>query len=448
MPSARRLAWCLALPAVLLAGCAGHADRLREIRDDFYFGNIEEASRKIDRHAKEHGKEADVFKLDRAVVELTAGRPREAEKILREVRDSFDYLQQKSLTEGAATILADDTYAAYPGEDYERVLLRVYLALANLMNGGDDATAYSLQAADLQEQIIQTGTEKDGKNPKLAYKRVALAAYIQGALREETHIDYDDAARSFARVVSWEPQFPYGRFDYDRTARGRHSARGNGVLYAFVLVGRGPYKEQTEEMAATVATLVGDRIVSATGKHTLPPNIASIKVPKVIAAPGLTQTVEVAVDRRPVGVTATVTDVGKLAVEQYAAIYPQVLTKAVARRVAKKGIVYGGKELGGVENGSWVNLAIDLAGIVWEASEQADTRCWGLLPDRIQVLRIEMPAGDHTIGLRPLGAYGGAYGGGGGVNETTVRIIDGRNTYLLATMADGRLIGKIQNSRN
>ena len=31
--------------------------------------------------------------------------------------------------------------------------------------------------------------------------------------------------------------------------------------------------------------------------------------------------------------------------------------------------------------------------MAWEASEAADTRCWGLLPDKIQVLRIELPAG-------------------------------------------------------
>jgi len=42
-------------------------------------------------------------------------------------------------------------------------------------------------------------------------------------------------------------------------------------------------------------------------------------------------------------------------------------------------------------------LAVDLAGVAWEATESADTRCWGLLPDQIQVLRVELPAGRHEI---------------------------------------------------
>ena len=68
-----------------------------------------------------------------------------------------------------------------------------------------------------------------------------------------------------------------------------------------------------------------------------------------------------------------------LAVKQYEAIYPQIVARAVARRIVKKGIVYGGKEMTGIEKGSLPGLAVDLAGVAWEATESADTRCWGLL---------------------------------------------------------------------
>ncbi len=59
-----------------------------------------------------------------------------------------------------------------------------------------------------------------------------------------------------------------------------------------------------------------------------------------------------------------------------------------------------------VGNGWPVNLLIDLGGIAWEATEQADTRCWGLLPDRIQVMHVELPAGEHRVALYPAGGYG------------------------------------------
>ena len=428
---------------LVLAGCRTYADRLHEVRGLFYAGQLDAASAALDRHLQKGGPRADVLKLDRAVVELCAGRPRQAERMLREVRDSLDYLEQASLAETALAAMTDDTNAAYAGEDYEKILLRVFLALANLMGDGGDATAYALQVGDVQQRIIQAGADQTGENPKLAYQRVALGAYLYGALCEETHANYDDVLRSAATVLEWEPSFAFGPGDLQRAQSGRHSAAGHGVLYVLALAGRGPRKEEAEEMPSTAALLIADRVLSATGKHTLPPTIAPLKVPKLVVSPWVFRGVEVSVGGRPAGTTATITDVGRLAAGQYEAIYPRVLARAIVRRTLKKGVLYAGKEALGVVNDSLGNAAMDLSGIVWEATESADTRCWGLLPDRIQVLRLELPAGEHEIGLCPVG---GRYGGGLR-HAAKVEIADGRNTYLVANVPDDHVVGTILTSR-
>ncbi|HEV3023135.1 MAG TPA: hypothetical protein VGX76_11740, partial [Pirellulales bacterium] len=128
-----------------------------------------------------------------------------------------------------------------------------------------------------------------------------------------------------------------------------------------------------------------------------------------------------------------------MAVEQHEANYPRIIAEAVVRRVVKKGVVLGAKEALGANQATLTSLALDVAGVAWEATEAADTRCWGLLPDKIQALRLELPAGRHQIGLHPQGAYGP----GGRVEQATVTILDGRNTYLLANFPDGRLVGRI-----
>ena len=147
-PVSRRTAHgaCLLL-AVVLCGCATYADRLHEVRVAFYAGDLDGAEEAIDKHLKHRG-EADVLKLERAVVELCDGRPRDAERTLREVRDRFDYLEQADAAEGALAMLTDDNTRGYAGEDYEKVLLRAFLALANLMHDGGDARAYALQVTD------------------------------------------------------------------------------------------------------------------------------------------------------------------------------------------------------------------------------------------------------------------------------------------------------------
>lgn len=87
---------------------------------------------------------------------------------------------------------------------------------------------------------------------------------------------------------------------------------------------------------------------------------------------------------------------------QYEAVFP-ASSPAVVRRGEEGGDL--SNELTGTQNGSLQNLAFDAAGVVWEATEAADTRCWGLLPDKIQVLRVELPAGEHELDLRPIGRH-------------------------------------------
>ena len=226
--------------------------------------------------------------------------------------------------------------------------------------------------------------------------------YLRGAIREETHVDYDDAVRSYTQVVNWEPGFKQAKEDLHRAKFGHHSDAGHGVVYIFALVGRGPYKEQINAEATQLSLLIADRILSATNKHSLPPTVAPVPVPMVVRSPCRLRCLGVIVNGEPGGVTETITHIGRMAVDQHRAVFPQIVARAIVRRVVKKGTIYGIKEAVQVEN-PYANLALDVAGIVWEATERADTRCWGLLPDRIQVLRLELPEGTHRLGLQGLG---------------------------------------------
>ena len=426
---------------LIASGCSSYADRLRDVRTEFHSGNLVAAEKFVDKELpkKRRAKEADVLKLERAMIELSSGKPALAERTLREVRDRFDFLEQKDLAEGAASYLTDDTHRAYSGEDYEKVLIRAFLALSNLMHDGGDANAYALQVNDKQRQIIEAAGNDAEKNPKLGYKQVALGTYVSGMLREATHRDYDDAKRSIQLVANWEPEFASAKQDLERVTNGRHSAPGNGVLYVFTLVGRGPYKEERYEQPTQAAMLIVDHILSAIGKHTVTPTFAPVKVPVVVVPPNRVQSVSVSIDGKPAGLTETITDVGELATQQYAAIFPHVLARTVVRRSIKKGSLYAAKELGQVQN-PLGELAIDAVGVAWEATENADTRCWGLLPNKIQVRRIELPAGTHQLSLQPASASGQPLGE---THQTELRIVDGGNAYVLANFPSTTLVGKL-----
>lgn len=421
-----------------LTGCASHAVRLHETREAYFAGELEHAAALLQRSGEVAAKERDCFLLDQAMVALAKGEPRQSEQILRDVRDRFDHLEQKQLAESAVSMLTDDTRLGYSGEDYEKVLIRTMLALSNLMQDGADAIPYCLQIEQKQREIIEQGVPVADENPKLAYKQVALGAYLQGVLQESSHRDYAAAERAFAKVVSWQPGFGLGHIDLQRARTGVHSGRGNGVVYIFALVGRGPYKEEVVAEATSDALLIADRLLSAVGDHTLPPTIAPVKVPQVVVPVNVVDSVAVDMDGRPVGLTQTVTDVADLAFQQNQATRQHRLARAVVRRLLKKAAIYSAKDELDVQGG-WASLAFDAAGVVWEATENADTRCWGLLPAQIQVLRVEAPAGRHEITLsaarqaRPIGPPA----------KALVEVVDGRNTYAIASFPDASLVGRI-----
>jgi hypothetical protein len=419
-------------------GCATHVQRMRDARAAFHGGDLVAAEKALERQ-RAAGGDADVLDLDTAMVALATGRPAEAERLLRRVRDRFDHLEQADAGETALTLLGDDTARAYPGEDHEKVLVRALLALADLAHDGDDAEAYSLQVIEEQQRIVAAAARDDGTNPKAAYPQVALAPYLRGVLREATHRDYDDAARYFHLVAAWQPEFTAGPTHHDRAAAGVHSRRGNGVVHVFALVGQGPFKAEVVEMPSSLSVAIAGELLAGPLGSPLPPTIAPITVPRIVAVPSGVAGLRVRAGEWQAGRTETLTDVSALAIRQQEAVHPGIVARAVARRTLKKGTIFGVQQGLGLSRGSLSAVALDVAGVAWEAAERADTRCWSTLPATIQACRVELPAGRHTLALeavdrgqRPCGRPATA----------AIDVADGRDTFIVVHVPETGVVGR------
>jgi hypothetical protein len=425
------------------SGCSTHANRLFAVREKFFAGDLAAARGEIQRLLEKPKHDADVLKLDEAIVELAAGRPRESEQLLRQVRDRFDHLEQKDAIEITKSMLTDDNRLAYAGEDHEKVLIRTFLAISNLMGDGGDAEAYSLQIAEKQRSLIESAGGLE-QHPELESMQVALGPYLRAALKEESYTEAEEVVRNRATVVEWQPGFRDGKVDLARAEQSAASSPGNGVVYVFALVGRGPTKEERLEIPTQAAMFIADRIVSAVAKQTVPPTVAPIRVPVIVRRPNRIDHLEVLADDQPAGETATLVDVGQLAEAHFQLRKDEILGRAVARRVLKKGAVYLLKEGVAANTSPGLDLALNLAGIAWEATEAPDTRCWGLLPDRIQVLRLELPAGKRSLTFSPCDSHSRF----GYPANVEIAVEDGRNTYVLANFPESHLVGKILTSRD
>ena len=443
-----RSAWMLRLGGVLLlslglalGGCSTHAKRIAQVRNHFYEGHLSDCREQLETLSRSHRQDRDVANLDLAMVELLDGECDSAARRLKEVRDRFDHLEQTSLTEQTVSMWTDDSARAYAGEDYEKILIRVFLALTNLMRDGIDAESYTLQIQDKQEAIRERLGQGDpappGDQPRF---ELPIGFYLRGMLREQTGQNYDDALRAYSQALALIPDCMPLQWDINRVQHGVHSNPGCGVVIVFAMVGRGPYKVEVSEQPTSDALLIADRIVSAVGPYHLPPTIAPIKVPDVVVPPSDVDGVHVSLAARSIGPTVSLANIGQLAETTYRSERNQIVARAVARRVVKKATVVTAKNSVGA-NGLTA-LGMDLAGVAWEATESADTRCWGLLPRDIQVLRVEVPSGDHTLELAPM--LGNHLRGV--PRPIDVHVDDGRNTYVLCWFPDSHLPGRVLTS--
>lgn len=428
----------LALLLCCAMGCSHHTQRISRARQYFYDGDLSTAAVSLDEHRQKYPNDADATALDLAMVQLVAGEPAEAEATLRQVRDNLDHLEQGDAAELGLSMLTDDQQLAYSGANYEKVLTRVFLTLSNLLTEGDDATAYSLQINAKQQDLLQRATEEKIEDAAQAYAPLAIGPYLHGMLRESTFANYDDAARAYHQVVSWQPDFQSGRVDLARAQTGVHSPPGCGVVYVFALVNRGPVKVQVSEMPTTVALLIADRILSAVGEYDVPPTLAPIQVPRVMVPPRSIACVSLANGSRELARTETICDVADLALREEKVQMPHIMGRAVARRLIKKAAIYGVKDVVEADH-PLADIGLSAVGVIWEATESADTRCWGLLPREIQVARLELPAGQHTLELNPVLPGGSAVRG----TTATVHVEDGRNTYLLACFPGNSAVGEL-----
>ncbi|WP_068137187.1 hypothetical protein [Roseimaritima ulvae] len=411
----------------LLAGCSVTRDPLADGRVAFLQGDVQAAEELFASAAEADARWEPVARMDQAIAHLAAGEPQAAERLLRDARDQFDQMPKVDPLAEAQSMLTDDTKRPYRTAGYEQVMLRAMLAMCSLTSDGADAESYAMQAQLRQTELAQQA-EQRGIAIAEVFQPVALAPYLRGVLRESSHHDYDDATRAYQLVAEWQPAFTPVGSDIQRAAGGVHSQPGHGVLYVFACVGRGPVREEriaeTTSDALRIASLAVD---SAAGQAAVP-RVSDVPIAEILIPPSPAFGVGVRIDGQPRAATATLTDVGRLATLQADAERPWTIARAVMRRVTKETSLKATSNALAMDD-QMAGLFAFAAGSIWESTERADLRCWGLLPREIQVARIELPAGSHRLDLEVLGQTAQPVGP---PHSQRVDIVDGKNTYLLA----------------
>lgn len=421
------------LSCFVVGGCTTAAKRIDRARGAYFSGDLETARLEFAEVANSHSPLAKPAKLDLAMVELARGDVKAAMENLRQSRDAFDEGLKLSLVGDAASMVTDDRTRPFKPAGYEEVMIRSMLSLCSLATGDGDAESYAMQAQVRQTELARAAEERGIGPAKQIYQPLALAPYMRGVLREATLHDYDDALRSYQLVSHLQPQFAPAAVDIERCGGGIHSAPNHGVLYVFACVGRGPVLESVEAPTTTAALQIATQVYSiAENQRTMLPNLANVEVPAVRVPFSNAQAISVDSSGVWLGATQSLVDIGQMAKEQNEAEMPWTIARAMVRRVTKEVAVSQATKAVGMDGlpGEVIRFATVTA---WSASEQADTRCWSLLAREIQVLRAELPVGNHRIGFAVVDAQGRPVGGR---STCDVQIENATNRYITIIAPD------------
>jgi len=476
-----RLPAALLFCPALLSGCQTWQRTHTAALAAWSAGNVISAAEQLEAARDSRGAERELLKLDLAMVDLARGESVAAESRFRELREELAHLSQRDLAEQTAAAFTDARSTSYSGRDYERQMVLSLGLLSSVMSGSGDAFAWSLQAEELTAArcrelsgeaksgvaklepesasgaaggVEQAGWTGEGLAEEKAAPELvaavndaplALASWLTAVVQSETPSRAIETEAALQQAAFWSGEkserLPGGRL-------GVRCAKGSGSLNVIVLAGRAPEWESESAEPTTTALLIADRILSATGRHTLPPTLISVKIacPKVVWRPGSAAPVVCRLrvgssDEKPrvLGLN-TLVDLNAVAAASYRAHRDDELAAAVVRRVVKKGTVYAVKETAQVSGGTMVDLGVNAAGVIWEALEKPDTRSWTTLPAVVLAAQEELPVGEHRLELLgPLPDFGARRGYG----EFVVRVEDGRNTNVLCVIPNETIAGSI-----
>jgi len=367
--------------------------------------------------------------LEKSMTQLALDNPETAIELLRRARKVFDERQKHKAREFFGAVLSDDRALEYRGADYEHILIRVMLCLADLVvhssQTAGDAYAYALQVGEKQEQILGSPLGEDfGYRPRQEYRRVGIGAYLQGVVLEATGAR-DGAARAYARCLDYEPGFLLAEEGLRRAEGGAYAPAGEGVVHVFYLGGPGPHYEEGTSPPTEIAMRIAQWIAAVLVDSPVPLAQAPVPVPVPVR-----RTYDVAPLPVEAAGRATETemllDVNLVATQQLDAMMPLIVARAVVRRAVKATATTAVGEIGRhrkARDRALIELGAALANLIWTSAERADTRLWSSLPAQIHAARLPLPAGVHRVRL-------------GGATEAQVRVAAGRDTYVLVVRPD------------
>lgn len=374
---------------MLLAGCVSARVYDRAIDGAFKKQEYDKAAgllkKGLDKQG-DNGKDRLLYLLDYALALHSAGKYDEAIIAFQEADRFSEIKDYTSITEEAATLLTSENVKAYRGEEFENVLISVYLAMDYALIGKwEDARVEARRVNRKLERL-----KAEGGRP---YIQNAFARYLSSILYEMDR-DWNGALIDLKKTRELLPaEREVGKHLWRVALLNGMSDEQERIEEMYVLTDAEKKdarewlpKTGTAEIIVLYENGIGPEKVPHPGWESLP--VYRRRVNPVASA-------RILVDGLPAGETVPMYDVESVAIQNLDAKFAGIVAKRMAARIAKEVIAHEVSKKDEVLGAlTWLALVV---------SDQADLRSWGLLPRDFQIARLRVLPGVHTVRMEPIG---------------------------------------------
>jgi hypothetical protein len=406
-------AWLLILPFVFgLGGCATYSGSFAVIEKNLAAQQYDVALTNIEKEA-ESKTDRVLYLLNKGMV-LRMKRDFTASNVAFEAaKAEMDRLYAASVSENALSVMVNDSTVSYSGDNYERVLLHLYMALNYLELGDlDSARVEALQVDAKLREFAE-------KIPDSKYAEDAFTLYLTGLIYEDES-EFSDAMISYrsAYNVYKKYQTRYGismptvlKTDLMRMAK----QQGLSDEYAkykaefgFEPVnnkGKPAEGELVFVLNNGLAPIKREKAINSFDSSTA--SMVRIALPSYESRSSNVIGARISVNGRQ-ATTELMEDIDAIAKKNLDEHMPAIIARSVARVVIKaaaskkaRDAALNNKNNDNAVAGMLGALAFQVAAV---ATERADTRSWLTLPSSIQLARLSLPAGSYNVKVELLGA--------------------------------------------
>lgn len=461
----------LAVPAVLaMSGCATYSAKVADLRPDLAAGRFDDALRTVEERTG--GKDRLLYHLERGLLLHYQDRWQESNADFAAAELLAEDLYTKSISEGALSLLTNDTAISYRARPFELAMVPYYKALNYLLlDQMQDAQVEARRAGLLMSEYVQAtlgALREEDRDDFARSERDPFLLYWSGLVFEggaqvnDAFVAYRNAAHAYQDLCGLlQVEIPpWLGTDLQRTAS-RLGLQGEldalradcpdvfaaadtapaepaaaaacGEVVFLLESGFVPQKAQVrfdfpvlagaddrDAWAWQVAGHAGDPHALAAGRK--------IEYWVSVAAPELQDaaTGPVAGCRLDAGTAGghasarLCANLARRARITFDAEKAGILFKTVLRGMTKYLAAHQAKQAGGEVVGALANL-------FGAATESADTRSWLTLPREVWIARLSLPPGTYDLRVDLLDAQGLP---SGSQTIAGVQVRSGRWTYL------------------